>query len=65
MNCFWKEIKNGFEEKEKKEKENLKIKEFKKGKIYFWRTYQNFPILFELKSVFQIIFEFDLVCIWI
>jgi len=41
LNCFWKEIKNGFEEKEKKEKENLKIKEFKKGKIYFWRTYQN------------------------
>ena len=46
-------------------KENMKIKDFKKGKIYFWRTYQNFSILFELKSVFQIIFEFDLVCIWI
>ena len=28
-------------------KENMKIKDFKKGKIYFWRTYQNFSILFE------------------
>ena len=58
--CFWKKIGSGFEVKE-----NMKIKEFKKGKIYFWRTYPNFSILFELKSVFQIIFEFDLVCIWI
>jgi len=36
LNCGRKEIKNAFEVKEKKEKENLKIKVFLKSyKIYF------------------------------
>ena len=30
-----------------KRKENFKIKEFKSCKIYFWKTYQNFSLLFE------------------
>ena len=56
--AFANEIKNGFE---RKKKENLKIKYFKKMcKFYFLRTYQKFSILFELKSAFQIIFKFDL-----
>ena len=48
--AFANEIKNGFEEKEKKEKENLKIQVFlKRCKNYFWKTYQNFSVYFELK----------------
>ena len=52
--AFANEIKNGFEEKEKKEKENLKIKVFffKSCKIYFWELTQNCSFLFELKNVF-------------
>ena len=49
---FSNEIKNGFEEKEKKEKENLNIKVFffKSCKIYFWELTQNCSFLFELKK---------------
>ena len=51
--AFANEIKNGFEEKEKKEKEILKIKVFFKScKIYFWELTQNCSFLFELKNVF-------------
>ena len=50
--AFANEIKNGFEEKEKKEKENLKIKVFLSCKNYFWELTQNCSFLFELKNVF-------------
>ena len=52
--AFANEIKNGFEEKEKKEKENLKIKVFFLScKIYFWEFTQNCLFLFELKMYFK------------
>ena len=47
------EIKNGFEEKDKKEKENLKIKVFFCCKKYFWELTQNCSFLFELKMYFK------------
>jgi len=49
LKCFWK---MGLKIEFRKRKENFKIKEFKSYKIYFWKTYQNFSFLFELKSVF-------------
>ena len=47
---------NSFEVKEKKIR---KSKYFKSCKNLFLKTNQNFSFLFELKSIFKILFEFD------
>ena len=47
--------------KRKEKKKNWKIKEFKKLWNLFLKAYQSCSFLFALKSIFEIIFEFDLV----
>ena len=64
--AFANEIKNGFEEKEKKEKENLKIKVFLKVVKFIFR---NLPKIVHFylnkKTYFKPCSKFDWVCIWI
>ena len=59
LKCSWNEIKNGFEIKEKKIR---KIKEFKK--LFSENLPKIGSFMFELKSVFWIVFILDLVRIW-
>ena len=44
QNAFGKKIRNGFEVKEKREKENLKIKEFKKVVKFIFENLPKFVI---------------------
>ena len=59
--AFANEIKNGLEVKEKKEKRIRKQKTLRSCKNLFLKTYQNFSLLFELKSILETTSEFDLV----
>ena len=56
MNCVWKEIENGFERKRRE----LENKTLRSCKILFLKTYQNFSLLFKLKSILETTSEFDL-----
>ena len=59
--AFANEIKNGLEVKGKKEKRIRKQKTLRSCKNLFLKTYQNFSLLFELKSILETTSEFDLV----
>ena len=48
--CFWKKIRNGIEVKEKREKENLKIKEFKKVVKFIFVSIPKFLIFICIKK---------------
>ena len=58
--AFRNKFENSFETKEKKEKRIRKQKTLRSGKKLFLKTYQNFLLLFELKSILETMLGFDL-----
>ena len=61
QNAFENEIKNGFEVKEKKEKENWKIKEFKRVVKFIFGSLPKLPIFIWVEKY---IWNSIWICIW-
>ena len=61
QNSFENEIKNGFEVKEKKEKENWKIKEFKRVVKFNFGSLPRLPIFLSLKVYLKLYLNLHLV----